>query len=268
MPILGIDESKCTQCEQCIQECPSSLFTKDDNGQIIYADSLHECILCGHCVAICPSDAILREKMDDVDELSGVKNSADLVSFDNLFQLIRFKRSVRRFTKEPISQEIVDKILNTMRYAPTGGNSRNLNFLVLSDPEKIHSWGEAIGDRIISAPGFGMVYGKKIQQRRELGREPIFHDAPIVIVAFSSETSDMELTNATIAFTYGMLAAETLGISSCWCGFGQIAMNADKDLMKNMGARGKVMGVVLFGHPANHFYRLPSRPPLKVKTPK
>ncbi len=78
----------------------------------------------------------------------------------------------------------------------------------------------------------------------------------------------MELINASIALTYGMLTAETLGIGSCWCGFCQIAMNADKDLMKSMSARGKVLGAVLFGHPANQFYRMPSRPPLKVKSPK
>ena len=51
--------------------------------------------------------------------------------------LTRNRRSVRRYKKEPISNEDLEKILNSVRYAPTGGNSQELEYLIITDPIRL-----------------------------------------------------------------------------------------------------------------------------------
>jgi len=70
--------------------------------------------------------------------------------------------------------------------------------------------------------------------------------------------------NSGIAFTYGMLAAESLGVGSCWIGVAQRLLAANEDLRNLFNIDGVVDGVITLGYPAIKYYRFPSCSPLKV----
>jgi len=55
-----------------------------------------------------------------------------------LFDIIRNRRTVRRFKSTPIPKEHIIKILNAARFAPTSGNQQPWKFLVISDREKLN----------------------------------------------------------------------------------------------------------------------------------
>jgi nitroreductase len=57
---------------------------------------------------------------------------------------------VRRFDRRPVAAEVVDRILDTARRAPSAGFSQGLEFLVLDTPEAVASFWE-----ITSDPEFG-----------------------------------------------------------------------------------------------------------------
>lgn len=50
-----VDKDKCTGCESCVSECPSSAISMDEGKAKIDPDS---CVDCGVCVDACPVGAI------------------------------------------------------------------------------------------------------------------------------------------------------------------------------------------------------------------
>lgn len=48
---------------------------------------------------------------------------------------IKTRRSIRRFTDEPVSDELITKIVDTSKMAPTWKNSQTVRYLVIKDKE-------------------------------------------------------------------------------------------------------------------------------------
>ena len=59
-----------------------------------------------------------------------------------LFDVIQTQRAIRHFSTEPVSDEIVKKILEAAIRAPSGGNSQPWDFLVIRDQETKRRLGE------------------------------------------------------------------------------------------------------------------------------
>lgn len=53
-----VDINKCTGCETCVEECPSSAISMAKNKASVDAGN---CIDCGVCVGACPEEAISLE---------------------------------------------------------------------------------------------------------------------------------------------------------------------------------------------------------------
>ncbi len=50
-----VNVEKCTGCESCVPECPSSAISMVDGKANVSADN---CVDCGVCVDACPAEAI------------------------------------------------------------------------------------------------------------------------------------------------------------------------------------------------------------------
>lgn len=261
MPILGIDPEKCTACGQCVRDCPALLFAKTDAGQVEFTDPNRWCIECGHCIAVCPEDAIRYEGWDDVTSFPGIGAPAEIVEYETMYRVLRAHRSIRQYQAKPVPRAELEKVFEAMRYAPSSSNSRPWKFLVLSDPTKIAELGEAVAAQFEGLPG----YGDKIKAKRAQGRDPIFLGAPHVIIVYGRGNIGYEGNNAGIVLTYGMLAAQALGLGTCWIGLAQLPMARDRKLRKLAGVRGTPWGVMTIGYPAVHYARAPPRDPLPVK---
>ena len=55
------------------------------------------------------------------------------MNYDSLLELVRSRRSVRRFRPDPVPKETVEKILEVSRYAPSAGNAQPWEFVVVED---------------------------------------------------------------------------------------------------------------------------------------
>ena len=51
----------------------------------------------------------------------------------NLFELIKTRRSIRRFTDEPVSDELINKIIEAGTWAPSGKNNQPWKFAIIKD---------------------------------------------------------------------------------------------------------------------------------------
>ena len=51
-------------------------------------------------------------------------------------EAIRSRRAIRRFKKEPVPPELIEKMLEAARWAPSSVNSQPWEFIVVTDPDK------------------------------------------------------------------------------------------------------------------------------------
>ena len=113
---------------------------------------------------------------------------------ENLFELVRKRRSCRRYTGETVSNEVVNEILKVALLAPSSWGQHPIEFVVVRDKELI----------------------RKIARCKKMGAGPLSQaDVAIVVIA---DTSNCELwiEDAAVASTYILLAAEQFGIGACW----------------------------------------------------
>jgi nitroreductase/NAD-dependent dihydropyrimidine dehydrogenase PreA subunit len=269
MSIIGINRDKCSNCKQCIQECGRGYFSVGEDSQVLFNDNSITCNICGHCIAICPEDAILTENLNDDETITRIDSAEKLVDSEKLLKFLRAKRSIRRYKSKKVPKELIEKVFDTMRYAPSAGNARAWRYLILSDPEKIMKLNDEIVK--VSYAYMGFQSGEQALEYFKSEGKSLFYHAPHVIVLYyqsvekSTVMVGLRANDAGIALTYGMLEAESLGLGTCWIGMLQGAVPMNKEILKILGIKGMVLGAFTLGYPAIKYRRLVPRPPLKIK---
>jgi len=56
IPIVEVDEAKCTKCEECVEICPKKIFKID--GDVVTTQNTLDCSMCEICVQECEPGAI------------------------------------------------------------------------------------------------------------------------------------------------------------------------------------------------------------------
>jgi nitroreductase/NAD-dependent dihydropyrimidine dehydrogenase PreA subunit len=290
LKIIGIDYEKCIACKECIEECPSRLFYEEETKKISFKDPFGRCILCGHCLAVCPEEAVMAEESEGIYEFDEVKNPSKIVNIENLMKIIRARRSIRRFQDKAIPREEIEKILEAMRYAPSGSNLQNWHYIVITDPEKIQHFASEVMKLFylvkkvlkikflvrwfVSKTTRELLLDPKTKHSMEqlisdykAGRDVIFYKAPCVVILHSPEYGNIAGADGGIALTHGMFAAQALGLGTCWIGFAQEALHRNKTLRKwlNIPKGRKCYGVFVLGYPDVRFQRTPPRRELQVQ---
>jgi nitroreductase len=136
------------------------------------------------------------------------------------------RRSIRRYEKQDIPKDVLDKILEAGRQAPSAGNKQPWHFIVLSDydiKEKLShgKWNTFVKDSAVTIVGCGYIgdeYGRK-----------------------------WSTVDISIALQNMVIAAWGLGIGSCWIGdFKEVEVKS----LLNIPEDRKVIALVTFGYPA------------------
>ena len=220
MKIVGIDYEKCSSCRSCIADCSRVLFAEDPSGKTVrLADEMDRCNICGKCVAVCKDNAIMWEGdwESDVESYPGVKSYEENVSYQDLMQLLKAKRSVRQYKKTAIPEEELNKVFEAMRYASSADNRRAWNFAVVSDPELIKRLSQESIKIVHNYIGFPTP-DAALTYFNSVDKDPIFYKAPSLIFLTTGATGSMPQVDAGIVLTYGQLAAHAVGLATCWIG--------------------------------------------------
>ena len=265
MAILGIDRDACIKCGACLTICPARLFAEDETNSVVFQDPSKRCISCGHCIAGCPEDAILHKGMGEPKVFDGVEKPETIINYEKLCNLFQAHRSVRRYRKMKVPATLLKKVFDAMQYAPTGMNLRSERISILSDEIKIRSLSDAVQKELLGSPQIRAIYGEVLDRIAKEFKSPIFYDAPHVIFVSSDIAVAGESNTIGIIITYGRLAAETLGLGTCWNGWAQAAMDINPQLKEIAGVQGRKIGVFTIGYPDVKYYRTAPRVQKQIK---
>lgn len=158
------------------------------------------------------------------------------MDYDSLLELVKNRRSIRRFKSDPIPDEQVEQIIEIARWAPSGYNMQPWEFVVVKR--------ESLKKKIVESINFYLSQIPEMEKKREswqgrpwkanglIDTEGDYSEAPVFIilygdlrtraglpmgVRYEKQRQDIIFTSSLAnAFMYMHLAATTLGLASQW----------------------------------------------------
>ncbi len=147
---------------------------------------------------------------------------------DQILEVIKTRRSVRRFLPDQIDRGEMERILDGGLWAPSGHNAQPWHFLVLRDRALLDDLARRTQALMAESP---------CEWVRKLASRPgyhVFHRAPTVIVV-SSKAEDPEsgvlsyAADCSAAIQNMLLVAESMNIGTCWIGLTKVLFDSEWD---------------------------------------
>lgn len=155
---------------------------------------------------------------------------------ESFMQMLWERRSCRMFRERPVEPELVDRLLRAALLAPSGRNREPCEIYVTADPRTIQALADA-----------------KDHGSRFLAGAPL-----ALAVAAQEALTDTWVEDASIVLTYIQLAAQSLGLGSCWIQIrgrhadaaGSISSEDVVRRILGIGGDRRVQALVALGYPA------------------
>lgn len=120
-----------------------------------------------------------------------------------LYEVMRTRRSVRKYSARPIPEEVLNRVLEAARIAPSGSNRQPTRFLLVTEEERKRELVPLCHDQgfVAEAPVVVVACGRDIRYNRGewMGRYAMIVDV-------------------SIAVDHLTLAARAEGLGTCWMG--------------------------------------------------
>jgi nitroreductase/NAD-dependent dihydropyrimidine dehydrogenase PreA subunit len=269
MNLIQINTATCRQCGVCAATCPGALIDyRPRNFPESVAMAEIACTGCGHCVAVCPTGSLSHRDMSI--EACKPLHPEYKISPEQVEQFLRQRRSIRAYKKQPVPRKVTQQIIEIARYAPTGHNNQNVEWIVFDSPEKIQHL-EDVGTDWIRwmiqqdrpmLPDFDLNH---MLERQEASGNGFLRGAPVVIITHG-EKNPMGSVDSSLALTYLDLAANSLGLGCCWAGFVMMMAKSFTPMQEALAlpAGHEAQGVIMMGYPRFVYQRLPARKPPRI----
>lgn len=114
-----------------------------------------------------------------------------MVTFDDLSELIKTRRSIRKFQDKPVPEEILMKALELATWAPNGGNKQVWRFIVVSNKELIQKMGDAVKSKteLMASWPEAEQHGETLAKWRQTS--DFFRGAPVCIAVLMGKYSSV-----------------------------------------------------------------------------
>ncbi len=169
-----------------------------------------------------------------------------------ILEAIRKRRSVRSYENKPIPRDIVNTIIEAGNQAPSAMNSQPWRFVIVEDKELKGKLLQAALPKAKNILKFARDADperyKLIAKRYEEMEDPIYYSAPVILfVIGSGRYADH---SCPLACQNIMLSAYSLGLGSCWVGFGSMITD-DAGIVKALELKDdeKIFGPIVLGYP-------------------
>lgn len=177
-----------------------------------------------------------------------------------VIRCIKMRRSIREYEDKKVPKDIIEKIIEAGKYAPSAENRQPWKFVVITNKNFIKKLSEEIKREI------GKMLKSKFKKRRyrlnpsqirffhvvaTSSKDLIFYNAPVVIFIITTDEIFNDESCACCAQNM-MLAAASLDIGSCWIGFAKV-LERNKKMMEEIGIPDgyHIAACLIFGYAAH-----------------
>ncbi len=286
--VMAVDKEVCTSCEQCIDNCPFGCFEMGDD-EFPRLKENHVCFSCFNCMVACEVEALSIEETYHVVDgfwktdphplpikkpLAPKDADGNRDEWTPVERAIFERRSVRNFTDQPVSDHLIQRVIEAGRFAPTSGNCQPWKFIAITDKTLIDEMDEAL------FPMTKMFYDMYMDDEAVKGMEDMVKQtmptppfdprmmlggfgawaskkmlpslgAPAVVMIAGDERSiaGPELQIG-ICGQNMSLAANSLAIKSCWVGI-YVLLEQMPELKAKLGLEPpwKIISSIVLGYP-------------------
>lgn len=283
---ITISREVCNDCGLCREICPlirSIGFESLEDPLARYA-----CLKCGQCTAICPSGAI------SVLSLGPAVPSGKLPPAAETLELIKARRSVRAFKKQEIDAGDLAKLIEAVKYSPTGHNTCHNALMIIQSKEILEKISRICVDMLkktaffIDKPVFRSVFKRAMGKRSydtisklllftdlqdqmaEKGEDPVLFNAPALMLFLASRSEIMSHTEADLAAQTVALLSPTLNIGTCYAGLVMLAFSGPGSggirKIVEIPEGYDVFNALVLGYPRHRFDKIPDHKDVPVFT--
>ena len=148
--------------------------------------------------------------------------------------LVQKRRSIRRYQEKPVEAEKIDRLMEIALRSPSSRGFNPWEFIVVTDPNLLEKLSKA------------KPHGASFLKNAPLG----------MVVCVDPEKCDVWVEDAAIASVFIHLAAESIGLGSCWIQIRKRMYNQTKTSQEYIGEllnipkRLNVESIIAIGYPA------------------
>jgi nitroreductase/NAD-dependent dihydropyrimidine dehydrogenase PreA subunit len=266
MALLEINKDTCTKCGICAEMC-GIIYFKEGGYPRQLPGTDEFCMRCGHCVGICPTGSLTHKEMPP-EQTPLIEKSLE-ISFKQCTQLIKSRRSIREFQEKSVPRGELERIIDVARYAPTGHNMQEVQWMVVNDRTLMRRL-SAIGADWLrfmmkTNPGMAAMF-PGIIGKLDTGHDVFLQNAPAVVTAFAEKNNPIAATDCAIALGYFDLAAKSAGLGCCWAGFFYMAAGSFPAMVEAIALPEGFApyGALMVGYPKYKYMRIPARRPVRI----
>ena len=171
----------------------------------------------------------------------------------DIIEIIKSRRCVREYKEDQIPDADIEFLIDCAGYAPSGLNMQPWGFLVIKNRDVIRRLSETCKKSMIPLLE-GLKHTSKSAEEYlaflKIEGSDMFYNAPVLIIILGNKNALTAVYDCAMAAQTMMLAAQSIGIGSCWIGAAQKAL-MDEKLLKELGAPEGyiIVAPLIFGYP-------------------
>lgn len=133
-------------------------------------------------------------------------------------QAIMTRRSTRIYKPEVPEKELIEKVIEAGRYAPSGSNSQTTHFIVITNGEILGKLAEIVRGEFAKMEITENTYISLKQSiyLSQQGTYVFYYNSPMLIVTANKKGYGNAMADSACALENMMIAANDLDLGSCW----------------------------------------------------
>jgi len=269
-----VDLETCKGDGICVDICPENVLEILDGKAATVESRAGTCIVCGQCVAVCPTEALQMPQLpaNDFEDLARLP-----FGYDEFFDFLKRRRSVRVFKDRPVERDLTEKILAAAATAPMGMPPHSTEVVVIDRREEldlllkelvkdytsmVRAFPNPVGRAMIrlasGAENYRMLKDYIVELARYAneayhrdGTDRYMYRAPMLMLFHGSRWAMSYEENAHLVCHHAMLAAVSLGLGTTIIGLIPPIVDRSKVLRERYGIpkENKVMTSLILGYP-------------------
>jgi nitroreductase len=138
------------------------------------------------------------------------------------------RRSTREYTKQPLEEQTILRLIRAATLAPSAVNQQPWTFTVVQNQDVLNRVSQDAKAHMVATMSADLAAGARAEHFRSMLSDPkfqIFYHAPALILISGNAPGPWITEDCALAAENLMLMAHALGLGTCWIGFAQSYLN-------------------------------------------